>query len=483
MTLLRPHRIFGILLFIGVFAVAARNVLDPDIWWHLKTGQWIVQHRAVPHIDPFSYSHGAQPWTAQEWLFELCVYGLFRLTGYGGMIVAFATIISGAFLLLYLRCQTAPAIAAGLTVWGALATAVVWGVRPQILSLLLFSLWLWILERSEKNPKLLYWTLPLTLLWVNVHAGFILGPVFLALFIVGESMETFSSAGYVQGRLPWLLLALFGSLALVPLNPNGFSILWYPFETLRSNAMQSHISEWASPNFHGADYRAFLFLILAIYAALAFSRWKIRLRDILLLMVSTMAALSSVRMIPLFVIVAVPLLGRTASDWFKPSRGSAANARTLTVLVNTGIIFLLLAFATVHTLLVIQRQPRVEAAAYPVAAVAYLQQHPPAGPIFNDYAWGGYLIFKLYPNLRVFIDGRADVYGDDLVLYMNAYYLQKNWQQALVARKVTTVIVPSDCPLASALRETPEWSLRYRDSVAAIFSKPLYSSSLPIKQQ
>lgn len=481
-TLLRPHRLFAILLFIGLFAMAARNVLDPDIWWHLKTGEWIVQHRAVPHTDPFSYTRAGQPWIAQEWLFELSIYGLFRLTGYGGLTLTFATIVSAAFLLMYLRCQSTSAIAAALTVWGALATAVVWGVRPQILSLLLFSLWLWILERSEKNPKLLWWTLPLTLLWVNVHAGFILGPVFLALFIAGESMERYSSSGFVQRRLPWLLLALLGNLALVPLNPNGFSILWYPFQTLRSNAMQSYISEWASPNFHGVDYRAFLFLILATFAALAFSRRKVRLRDILLLLVSTAAALSSVRMIPLFVLVAVPLLARTAaSDRFKQSRPSATNATSPSVLANAGIVFLLAAFAGVHTFQVIQRQPRAEATAFPVAAVAYLQQHPPSGPVFNEYSWGGYLIFRLYPNMRVFIDGRADLYGDDLLQFINAYYLQKNWQQVLLAQKVTTVIVPPDCPLASALREMPEWSLSYQDSVAAIFSRPLYSSSLPGK--
>jgi hypothetical protein len=463
--------------------MAARNVLDPDIWWHLKTGEWIVQHRAVPHIDPFSYTRAGQPWTAQEWLFEASTYELFRLTGCGGFIITFATIVSAAFLLLYLRCRTSPAIAAAVTVWGALATAVVWGVRPQILSLLLFSLWLLLLERSEKNPKLLWWTLPLTLLWVNVHAGFILGQVFLALFIVGESMESYTSPGYFRHRLPWLMLALLGSLVLVPLNPNGFSILWYPFETLRSNAMQSHISEWASPNFHGVDNRAFLFLILATFTALAFSRRKVRLRDLLLLLVCTAASLSSVRMIPLFVFIAVPLIARTASEWFKPNESSATHAGTPSLLANASIIFLLAAFAGVHTFQLIQRQPQAEAAAFPVSAVAYLQQHPPSGPIFNDYSWGGYLIFKLYPGTPVFIDGRADVYGDHLLQFMNAYYLQKNWQQALLAQKVTTVIVPPDCPLASALREMPEWSLSYRDSVAAIFSRPSYSSNLRVKEQ
>lgn len=471
---LQLRRVFVVAVFIGLFAMAARNVLDPDVWWHLKTGEWIVQHYAVPHSDPFSYTRAGQPWTAHEWLFELALYGLFRLTGYAGLILAFAAIISLAFAPLYLRCQTDSLTAGAMTVWGALATTVVWGVRPQILSLLLLSVWLPILERSEKKASLLVWTLPLTVLWVNLHAGFILGPVFLALFIAGELIEMrFTPASATIPRLRWLTWTLLANLALVPLNPNGASIFRYPWETLRSSAMQSHITEWASPNFHGIDYRAFFFLVLAAFVALAFSQRRVRPRDLLLLLVGTAAALSSVRMIPLFVLVAVPLVARSVSDWFARDKTSATHPSIQSALVNAGILLLLIAFTAIHTSRVIQDQPQAEAAVFPTAAVTYLRQHPPSGPIFNYYSWGGYLIFKLYPHVPVFIDGRADVYGEGLTQFVNTYYLQKHWKQAISEWKVTTVIVPPECPLASALREMPEWSLNYQDSVAAIFSKSL----------
>jgi hypothetical protein len=475
---LHLRRAFVIAVFLGLFAMAARNVLDPDVWWHLKTGEWIVQHRAVPHTDIFSYTRVGQAWTAHEWLSELAIYGIFRFAGYAGLIVAFAAIISAACIPLYLRCRCDPVTAGAMTAWGALATAVVWGVRPQIFSLLLLSVWLQVLERSEENPKLLLWIPPLTVLWVNLHAGFILGPVFICLFIVGESIEIFLASGRIsKPRLRWLSLTLLASLALVPLNPNGASIFWYPVETLRSRAMQSHITEWASPNFHSVDYRALLFLILAAFAALAFSWRRTRPRDLFLLLVGTAAALSSVRMIPLFVLVAVPLLSRLLAKWrgsksLDSRKTSSSSSALRSAFLSASVLLALLAFTYVHTTQVIQNQSQREAIHFPAAAVAYLQQHPPTGPIFDHYDWGGYLIFKLYPENRVFIDGRADVYGDTLMRqFTSSYYLQDDWKQPLSQWKVTTVIVPPESALASALGETSQWTLEYQDSIAVIFSK------------
>ncbi|HEY6767802.1 MAG TPA: hypothetical protein VI386_23865 [Candidatus Sulfotelmatobacter sp.] len=468
------RRTFAIAIFIGLFAMAARNVLDPDVWWHLKTGEWMMQHRSIPHADPFSYTRAGQPWVAHEWLSELIIFGLFRLGGYAALVVFFACILSASFIPLYLRCTSRPAIAGAVTVWGALATAVVWGVRPQIFSLLLISIWLWLLERSEEKPKLLWWTLPLTILWVNLHAGFIVGPVFLALFLVGELVETFlNSKRFRSPHLRWLSLALAADLSLVPLNPNGVAIFKYPFETLHASAMQNHISEWASPNFHSLDYSAFFFLILAIVAIYAFSTQRLRPRDALLLLVATMAALSSARMIPLFVMVAVPLASRALDRWFKRSETSSARSVGGSGFAHAAILLALFIFAVLHTSQVIRRQRKTEAAHFPAGAVAYLRRHPPAGHIFNHYNWGGYLIFNLYPSIPVFIDGRADIYGDDMLLeFSRAFYLQDAWEEPLLRWKVTTVIVPPDSSLASALRITSGWKLEYEDSIAAIFSRP-----------
>ena len=326
--------------------MAARNVTDPDVWWHLKTGQYIAEHKSVPHTDPFSYTRAGEPWVAHEWLTDLLLYQLERITGFGGLIVVFAAVLCAAFFLLYLRCGPNFYVAGVAMLYAAWATMPVWGVRPQVLSLLLTSLWLLILERSERDPKLLWWTLPLTLLWVNLHAGFVLGLALSALFLAGELVER--SLGRSQqsaSHLRTAALILLLDLLIVPLNPNGLRMFSYPVETLRSAAMQNYIAEWASPNFHHAEYWPFLLIVLGTFAALGCSRRDVRLRDLLLLLISLYAGLCSIRMIPLFVLIAVPLVCLRLGDWptsrSQPLRPQSASAP----LLNGAIMLAMAVFA------------------------------------------------------------------------------------------------------------------------------------------
>ncbi len=469
-NLLRTRNVFLAALFVGLFAMAARNVTDPDVWWHLKTGQYIADHRSVPHTDPFSYTRGGQPWVAHEWLSELLLYELERTTGWGGLILIFAAVLTAAFFLLYLRCGPATYVAGVATLVAAWATVPLWGVRPQILSLLLTSLWLMILDRSERNPKLLWWTLPLTLLWVNLHAGFAVGLALSALYLVGEWIERTlgrsrqSPSGFRFAALIFLLDVL-----IVPLNPNGLRMFSYPIETLRSPAMQKYIAEWASPNFHHAEYLPFLLVVLTTFAALSWSPLELRLRDLLLLLVSLYAALVSIRLIPLFVLIAVPLVATRLGDW--PRSDGRFTQPVAVSLLNGLILLAMAAFAGVHAAQVIQRQPRVEIERFPTRAVAFLQNHPPRGRIFNHYDWGGYLIWKLYPSTPVFIDGRADLYGQQLFdQFAQTYQFKGDWRQPFQRWGIDTVIVPPASALATGLQNSPGWTVSYEDSQAIVLT-------------
>src|SRR5271155_917171 len=313
---LRAGHIFLAVLFLGLFAMAARNATDPDLWWHLKTGQFIVEHKSVPRTDPFSYTRAGERWVAHEWLTEILLYELERGAGWGGLIVGFAAILCAVFFLLYLRCGPHPYIAGLATLCAAWATVPVWGVRPQVISLLFTSLWLLILERSERTPKFLWSTLPLTFVWVNLHAGFALGLALSALFLVGEWIE--GVLGWSQRnstRMRFAAVILGFDLLVVPLNPNGLRMYSYPIETLRSAAMQSYIAEWASPNFHHPEYWPFLLIVLIVFAILSWHHHRVRPRDLLLLIVSLYAALGSIRMIPLFVFIAAPLVAKQFGSW------------------------------------------------------------------------------------------------------------------------------------------------------------------------
>jgi hypothetical protein len=486
---LATSRIFLAILFLGLFSMAVRNVTDPDVWWHLKTGQFIAAHKAVPHTDPFSYTRSGAPWVAHEWLTDLLVYQLHRAFGWSGLIVIFAAVISAAFFLLYLRCGPAPYVAGIATLVAACATVPLWGIRPQILSLLLTSLWLLILERSEKSPSLLWWTLPLTLLWVNLHAGFALGLAILFLFLVGQCVERLLTPLQQDNNshLRFSALIFLLDLLIVPLNPNGARLFSYPLETLRSAAMQKYILEWASPNFHHAEYWPFLLIVLVSFAILIWSRSPVRPRDLLLLLVSLYAALCSIRMIPFFVLIAIPIISKRLGTWPSPSSLSHPRPPSTRSALNAAIVIAMLAFAAAHLFQVVERQTQAEKDHFPSGAVAFLQTHPPSGPIFNNYDWGGYLIWKIYPSTRVFIDGRADLYGQPLLdQFADTYSFKGTWQQNLRDWNITTVLVPPDSALATGLRHSPEWHISYEDQNSLVLTAgpapvpgPMPSQSTP----
>src|SRR5579862_673066 len=466
---------FLAVLFLGLFGMAARNVSDPDVWWHLKTGQLIVESHTVPPTDPFSYTRAGQPWVAHEWLSDVLLYELQRTAGWGALIIIFAAIIGAAFFLLLLRCGKNYYLAGVLTLWAAFSTRPLWGVRPQMLSLLLTSLWLLILERSESKPKLLWWTLPLTVLWVNLHAGFALGIGLSALFLFGEWVEHFFGRIENAARLRALGLNLALDVVLVWLNPNGIELYSYPIATLRSSAMQTYIAEWASPNFHRAEYWPFLSIFIGLLALILWARFDLRTRDLLLLIVSLTAALRSIRLIPIFVLIAVPIAARLIDRRIQENRVErhgrtrvpAATGYALNGLL--GLSFLL--FVVFHTIHIIGRQPKAEAQDFPLRAVSFLHTNEFQGNIFNHYDWGGYLIWKLYPS-RVFIDGRADVYGEEfLSQYASTYQFKNDWRQILDRWQIESVLVPPNSALAAGLAQNSDWQAVYEDNQAVVLRR------------
>jgi hypothetical protein len=312
-----------------------------------------------------------------------------------------------------------------------------------------------------------------------LHAGFALGLALLLLFLAGEFLEQVaSSRPSNHARLRALAITFVFDLLLVPLNPNVTRMYFYPVDTLRSKAMQNYIAEWASPNFHHAEYIPFLLLLLTTTAILAWSRFRVRPRDILLLMVSTFAALSSIRMIPFYVLVALPVLSRPVELWAASQRSQrrprAASRVPLPYagVLNALILFALLGFVGFQIKNVVQRQPEVEAQHFPVGAVAYLQAHAPSGPLFNLYDWGGYLIWRLNPQTPVFIDGRADLYGESLMRqFAEMYGLKGGWQESLQTWRIKTILVNPDSALAVALRNAPGWQVGYSDSLAIVLER------------
>ena len=481
--LLETRWVLVFILALGLFAMAAQHVTDPDVWWHLRTGQLILQNHAVFHADTYSFTRYGQPWVNHEWLSDVFIFCLYRAAGWAGLIVTFASITACVFLLVFWRCPGRTALGVLVTALAALASAPIWGVRPQILSLLLISLFLLILDASAKRPHVVWWIPPIVLLWVNLHAGYAVGIALVLWALAGHALDAslgFENWAQAVLRIKRLALVLAVSLALVPLNPYGFKMYGYPLATLHSPAMRLHIAEWFSPDFHQPQYWPAMLMILASVAAVAWAPRRLRPSSLALLLVTMCMGLYSVRHLAIYAIVAAPVLSElldAALATLRPEHCSQVQSSAgLSFVAKAGLNAIVLVavavYAATHVQHVLRSQANAEAARFPIAAVNFLATHQLPGPLFNYYDWGGYLVWRLYPGYGVYIDGRADLYGDSFMNRFAATYgLTGDWVTPLRAWRIRTVLLPPNSALATALKSLPEWKEVYGDSQAVVLTR------------
>jgi hypothetical protein len=472
MPTLTIRRVVPIVLFTMLFVLAVRQSvsIDPDLWWHLKAGQQIIDTRSIPHTDDYSFTKQGSEWVAHEWLSEVIMQAIYRVTGLTGLVTIFSLIIIIALWLTYRRCEGRPYAASIAIVLGAAASFPLFGVRPQMLTLLLASVYIALLEKFD--TRRLWWLVPLMLLWVNLHAGFALGLALIGLYITRAVLDR------EWNQIRPLLIVLILCTAVVPLNPNGFRMFSYPYETLTSPSMAAFIQEWASPDFHKVTYLPLAILLLSTFAVMALSPTRPRLGEIFLVLMTALGALRSVRHIPIFSLFAVPVfanhLWTVAKDrgWDKWLTGAEARPTGIKLLINIILLLAPLALAVTRVWDFASHQRKYESIRNPVAAVEFLKSKRLPGPIYNRYGWGGYLIYQLYPEYRVYIDGRADVYGDAFFTEtMQVYDGVGNWKEPLDRYGIQTVIIDPNVALSTLLRSNNEWSKIYEDDQAVIFTR------------
>ncbi len=477
------RQLFSILLFGALFLMTLRPVIDPDFWWHLRTGQLILATHTIPHTDPFSFTKFGSPWITHEWLSEILIAGIFRIGSYGLLIICFSLIIAASFFFVYLRCpaQTRPYIAGFALLLGAIATAPTWGVRPQMVSLLFTSLLLYFLFKYRSTERIFFlFPIPIiTLVWVNMHAGFLLGLGIIAIFIFGILIELFLSSlfhinafGIPPIRRIVTLCVLQGVCLLSTLiNPNGIRILTYPFETLTSQAMQQFIQEWFSPDFHQLMWQPLALFYLALIGFGLIGKKSISPTNILLTLIFGYAALISARHVPLFIIVTIPVLAELAGSVLVINPAVKAQGKLMRIVAPTILLCTILAIGG-RFIQVVNNQAATEADTFPAAAVNWIADNSPQGNIFNSYGWGGYLIWKLLPEYRTYIDGRADVYGDQfLYSFMNTYRAMPGWEETLDAENIGIVLVEPRSPLANSLLNSSAWHIAFQDRISVVYTR------------
>jgi hypothetical protein len=462
-------------LLVFIFARYFTVPTDPDYWWHVRTGQEIVESGSLPRFDIYSHTAAGQPWVTHEWLTELVFYRVQQSVGYVGNVALFGLLGALTALIVYATCRLhglgEPA-AALLMLWAAAMGMAMANVRPQTLTNLLVAACALLLTLYKQGHPRALWPLPpLLALWVNLHGGYVIGLVLLGLTLVGEAVARVLERPAAPVRPLLLVTAL--SIGATLLNPHGLEALRYPFSYVgSSNGSMRFITEWQSANFHSHELLIFASsLLLAVF--LGVGRRPLGPTELFWSLLLALMALQSARHIPLFAIVVTPLLAARLRTEL-PSLGNTLAAWRRPALLS--VTWLLVGMALIKTVGTAEARERLQVGVepgttiVPAGAVQYLRTHDLPGKLFNAYYWGGYLIYRLYPSQPVFIDGRADVYGDQLMeRYVQVVTLQPNWRQILEQHDVRIVLVEKDSPLAVTLVDDAGWQEVYRGAVEQLF--------------
>jgi hypothetical protein len=466
--------LLGIALVAGCFSVAKERLLDPDTWWHISVGQRILATHTWPWNDAYSWTVSGTPWIAYEWLGEVAIGAAASVAGLQSATVLLVALCGILMLLLYhyatLKCGDSKAAfvacATLLPVLGAFFT-----LRPQLFGAVFLVFTLILVERFRQGQDWVLCFLPLLfLLWVNTHGSFAIG--FFALAVTWFSGQfQFSSGGLFAER--WtkrqsvqLLLSILFSLLVLPITPYGTRLAAYPLTMALTQPLNVKvIEEWLPLGADMAVGKYFLALVLLFFLAVLIVRPRFRMSEIMLVTFGAFAACVHLRFLLLFIIFFAPLWAILFSRWVPGYQRERDHP-----LINVGLIA---AIAVGFVIFFPSRRglaQRVETE-YPVSALQYLASHPLGGKWFNEYGWGGYLIWSGSPRNMIFIDGRADIYEYRGVLadYAHIVRLEPGALQILKRYGVTACLIRQDAPLATALGGMLGWKRVYQDHLAAIY--------------
>ncbi len=487
---LTHRRLLTLILFIAIFTMAVRLPADTDTWWHLRAGQYITETQTIPTTDPFSHTRAGQAWIDHGWLAQLFWYGLFAIGGWPGLSLGLAGLVTFTFWLVWQVTPGNPFIRAFAVLVGAITSAVIWVARPQMVSFMLAALMLFLLERYKRpkpdrfleRHKILYFLPVMLILWANVHGGYAIAFMLIAVYVVGETLNRLT--GHTADPvLSWQeIKVLIGvavvSFLVVVINPHGWQMWVYPFRTVGIGALRDFIQEWRSPDFHQPMTWPFVGMGLLILVAMGRATRPVDWTDLTMLGLWTSWSLFAGRNIGLYGLLCTPILARYADaalGHYLPTGDSLLHLKnSLLKLTNWLLLGLVIMAALLKIGLALSPQAREKHLheALPLDAVQFIQTHRPSGPMFNSYNWGGYLIFGLWPTYAVYIDGRTDLY-DDLFMrrYVKVMVADDGWREILNEDGINLVLVEKNSTLAKFLRLEPNWQEVYQDKLAVVFSR------------
>lgn len=491
----RVKDILWVGVFMSVLGMGPRMMnMDGDLGRHLTVGSTILQTGLVPTIDLFSHTMYGMSLTPHEWLSQVLFALANRLMGLDGVVLLCGVVIATAFGLVYqqaLKNSQRVLVAVVVVVLAIAASSLHWLTRPHIFTFLMMGLWMMSLERMRSGHLKEWWRLPvLMLFWANLHGAFIAGFATWAIFGFGLAWDCFwdrSMKDLPKHFFPYFLLAGGVSFLATLCNPSGLGLWGTSLGYVGNSYLVNHTMEYLSPDFHEPSTWAFLLLAGLCMVSFGLQSEKKSAARIFLVTAWIVMALYSARNIPLFAIVAAPFLAEMWGDWLKRynnrigliTRLQALEGRLFQmeqslkgwflpglVLVLSGILLLngaVLSFSGTAN--------AFDPIKFPVGAVNWMSDHQMEGNGFNYFTWGGYLLYRLYPEQRVFIDGQTDFYGEALTRQYDQFFsLGVGWEKVLEQYSIQWVLIPVDTPFSSVMKNRPGWTVLYEDQTAVLIA-------------
>lgn len=488
--MLTIERLMLWILFMLLFTMAVRVPVDTDTWWHLRSGDSILDTGEIPGTDSFSFTKKGETWIDHSWGAQVVLTLSYRATGGAGKthdggvvgLALFTALLGTAGMaFVYRMCAGTVYTRAFVMVFGAATAAVFWSPRPQMFSFFLSAVVLYLLYLYKFHRRDYLWAIPvLMVLWVNLHSGFAIGFILLIGFMIGEAAGNLFNPND-EYAVHWRQLVKIGLVTLVSvlalsINPYGPRMILYPFETAGLQTLNLLIQEWQSPNFKLPQTWPFLMMLAAIIFFAGLTQKRMGWSDLSLTIGTMLLALWAGRNIAVFAVAATPALSRLVDAYLDERGWRLRPIKTIkgTKLLINWILLVVVAFgglAKITSDLLPENVEEVQHELLPLKAVAYLEKNPPQGNMLNSYNWGGLLMFSL-PEIPVFVDGRTDLYGDDFLKnYFRTYLGASDWRDLLDDYAIQTVVIEDETALATLLREDDGWQVVYEDEQAVILEK------------
>jgi hypothetical protein len=529
--------IIFIFIFWSVLAgpLSNRPLADADIGWHIRTGELILATHSLPRTDPFSSTMQGQPWFAWEWLYDIALGLLHYACGLNGVVWLCAVVVAAVLALLLSQLMqrgTGLLLAIVLMLLVEGASAIHLYARPHIVSWLFSLLWFIALERWESGEtrlaaslehegsredsrpsRWLPWFFPVSmLLWVNLHGGWVFGVALLGIYTLAafadgaRARDPFEAIRAMR-RARTMAIAWAASAVATLANPYGWNLHVHIYRYLTDRYLMNRIDEFRSPDFHGWAERCFAVILMLTLIAFVGKSRKLRLSHLLVVLLAVYAGFYSSRNLPvssmLLVMIAGPVLWENITSladkpaaWlflrkniarisnFSDRMGSQEMQLSghLWPVVAVLIAFVICLhggwFGSRHLI-----DAGFDPKKMPLAAVDFLQNESQrtdlhtaqssSQPIFSPDFWGGYLIYRMYPERKVVIDDRHDLYGSGRIRKLLILTQGESaWQSVLDDWQIRTALLPADSTLANLLRELPrDWRVTYEDKVGVVFER------------